>query len=195
VEGERSAQDSVVEERVDAFVFVREVAGDRSFGEVVDELEDRYGENPEGPIVFLGEFLGEFRVCVHVAGPSLGDVIGFIGRDLWAAGLRSKHAVEKTPSYSPMGPVRRSPKPPHLLLVQIDLEPGVSGEDLFGAIREIGDGRGVDTYASAVYGDFDVLLEVGAGDGMLQDVLRFEADLRRVEGIAAMTSAIAFVSP
>jgi hypothetical protein len=183
------------DDRVDAFVFVREVAGDRSFRGLVDLLRDRYGESPDGPIVFLAEFLGEFRASIHVAGATLGDVMDFIGKDLWEAGIHSEHAIEKKPSLSPMGPVRRSPKPPHLLLVRIELEPGSSGEDVFEVVQRIGQELELDTYASRVYGEFDVLLEVGGGAERFQDVLRFDAALERVEGIVRMTSAIAYVAP
>ncbi len=205
IRSEQSQQYEEPEDRVDAFVFVREVEPPKSLREVIGQLRVDFGEHDEGPIVFLSETIGEFRAVIHLSAPTLGDIQDFIGDELWEAGVHSEHAVEESVltttgnNFRPMGPIRHSPKPPHLALLRITLIPNVDPHDLVAAIGELISGISDELlfFASTVYGKFDMLVELGADADQLKPMLMSVRAIRAFaqdrEEVEELTTAIGYI--
>jgi hypothetical protein len=192
------------EDRVDAFVFVREVEPPRSFRQVVSQLLEDFPEQDDGPIVFASEMIGEFRAVIHLARPTLAGIQNFISEELWQAGVHSELAVEESvlttmDGMEPMGPIRHSPKPPHLALLRISLTPGADPGGVLAEIGGVTEGIGGDlvVYASTVYGEFDLLVEVGAPAdrlaAMLVSLRAIRALAREREDVERLTTSIGYV--
>jgi len=155
-------------EGVHAFLFIREVDPGDSIRKIVARLQDGGLVNKEtGPVFFASDFVGAFKGFVHAGADDLTALLDLLARALWDAGVHCEPALEGTVSGTtsglplpPLGPKRQSP--PYCALVRIDLrrDPSVDPLEVLNRLRDVSLFQG----ASIVFGDFDILLELGADD-------------------------------
>lgn len=162
---------------VHAFVFMNEVhpALDVASGslkdpgseittirDVIDVLR-AYGPPPEGPVMFAAELLGSSKGFAHLRGESLAEVQDFVGGSLSRRGVASNYSTEK--DWATIGPRKAGAKrdtPEVIALIRLCVRKG----EVSSVLRALADQEGPlkDTFkgASSVFGDYDVLLQLGA---------------------------------
>src|SRR5438552_8790124 len=181
-------------EGVHAFIFIREVDPGDGIRAIVARLEDQGLVNKDaGPVFFASDFAGAFKGFVHAGADDLTALLDLLAGQLWDAGVHCEPALEGTVSGAdtaqPLGPKRRSP--PYCALVRIDLRRDTSVDPLevLSRLRDVSLFQG----ASIVFGDFDILLELGADDydSLTEAVRTWAKDFPEVE---RSRSAITHVS-
>jgi len=171
-------------EGVHAFLFIREVDPGDSIRAIVARLNERGLVNKdEGPVFFASDFVGAFKGFVHAGADDLTALLNLLAGALWDAGVHCEPTLEGTVSGTdvalPLGPKRQSP--PYCALVRIDLrrDPSVDPLVVLSRLRDVSLFQG----ASVVFGDFDILLELGAEDydSLTEAVRNWAKDFPEVE--------------
>jgi membrane-associated protein len=170
---------------VHAFLFVRDVAEAETPRELASRLRE-LGAPPEGPVIFASDMVGDYVAFAHVRTESLGELQELISGELWSRGARGRFSIEgavykEEHTDFHIGAKRSTPEV--IGLVSIVVERGRVGEVLQ-ALGSVPAFKG----ASAISGEFDILLQLG-GDA-LDDVIGPAMDaLQLIDGIVHTSSA------
>lgn len=149
-----------------AFVFIDEVDPGTNIRTVIDALR-AFGPPPDGNVIFASELVGSSLGFAHIRVEE-GDLAGLqdlIANDLWDRGAHCSHCVEAKVAKQGdrlLGAKRGSPD--IIALVRIHTERGQLENVLDDLSAE--EGPLADTFkgASVVFGDFDILLQLGASE-------------------------------
>ena len=173
---------------VHAFVFIDSVDPGANIRDVIDALRS-FGPPPHGPVYFAAEMVGGYLGFAHVRTESLAEMQALIAGELWARGAHSAHNVEA--GVAQVGTMKKGVKrgtPEVIAIVRVRTVPGALGDVLEAMADE--DGLLRDTFkgASVIFGDFDILLQLGADsfEAVASDVY---GPLQRIEGIASTDTA------
>jgi DNA-binding Lrp family transcriptional regulator len=170
---------------VHAFLFVRDVAEGESPRELASRLRE-LGAPPEGPVIFASDAVGDYVAFAHLRTESLGELQELISGEIWSRGARGRFAIEGAVYKDHatgflIGSKRFTPEV--IGLVSIVVERGRVNEVLQ-ALGSVPAFKG----ASAISGQFDILLQLGGDD--LDDVIGPAMDaLQRIDGIVHTSSA------
>ncbi|HEX6843645.1 MAG TPA: hypothetical protein VF235_00885 [Actinomycetota bacterium] len=169
------------------FVFIDEVDPGTNIREVIDALR-AFGPPSDGPVLFAAEMVGSYLGFAHLRTETLAELQDLIAGELWARGAHCKHCVEA--DYAKTDLLLRGAKrdtPEIIALIRVRVRRGALAHVLetFGA----SDGP-LQTFkgASVVFGDFDILLQLGGEDfdAIADDIY---GPLQEIEGIAATDTA------
>jgi hypothetical protein len=171
-----------------AFGFL--VGKDARPNEVVLRIRE-LGEPPHGPVIWAGSFAGDYSAMVHVRVEqgALGSLQDLIEGDFWDAGLRGRWAIEARAARTTIdGTAERyvGVKRGTQEVIAISAVRVARGtlDSVLEQVPDISTFRG----ASIVYGDADVLLQLGAGE--FGDVAAsVERELQAVHGIVHTSTA------
>jgi DNA-binding Lrp family transcriptional regulator len=170
-----------------SFVFIDEVDPGTNIREVIDALR-AFGPPPDGPVMFASEMVGSYLGFAHLRTETLAELQDLIAGELWARGAHCKHCVEADVAKTDRllrGAKRDTPEV--IALIRVRVRRGA----LQDVLERFGDPDGpLETFkgASVVFGDFDILLQLGADDfdEVAADVY---GPLQTIEGIAATDTA------
>jgi hypothetical protein len=150
------------------------------------------GEPPDGPVMWAGTFVGDYSAMVHirVGEGSLGSLQGLVDGDFWDAGLRGRWAIEARPATTTAagGNVARKVGVKRgtqeiIAISAVRVAPG-SLDPVLARLPDISTFRG----ASVVYGDADVLLQLGADTfGDVADSV--EKEVQGIDGLVHTSTA------
>jgi len=179
-------------EGLHAFAFIRGVEPGTRLREAVAAL--RAEEAPDrGPILFASEVVGPYVGFIHLAADGLPELQATIAELVWARGLHAEHAVEwrvYEAGGTMFGPKRWSPG--FIALVRVWTEPGEALEVLGRLGEELGPPGGLFKGASVVFGDFDVLLQLGSDEDLAAVTDPVLGRLHRIEGITRTETSFAY---
>jgi hypothetical protein len=159
--------------------------------EVVEAMRE-LGEPPEGPVMWAGTFVGDYAAMVHVRVEqgALGSLQGLVDGDFWDAGLRGRWAIEARPAKTAAAGSNAERKVgvkrgtgEIIAISAMRVAPG-SLDPVLTRLPDISTFRG----ASVVYGDADVLLQLGA-DEFGDVATSVEKELQGVEGVVHTSTA------
>ena len=161
--------------------------GARSPAEVMDSLR-ALGRPPEGPVIWSGTFVGEYLGLVHVRVETLGELQDLIEGRFWELGMRGKWAIERrvAEDRTQDAPRRIGTKrstPEYIAISSVKVERG-SLQSVLDAVVGVSTIRG----ASVVFGDADLLVQLG-GDDYEVVAPSVEEELQAIDGIAHTSTA------
>jgi DNA-binding Lrp family transcriptional regulator len=173
---------------VHAFVFIDSVDPGTNIRDVIDALRS-FGPPPDGPVYFASEMVGSYLGFAHVRTETLAELQDLIAGELWARGAHSAHCVEAAVAH--VGPLLVGVKrgtPEVIALVRVRTNPGALDEVLQAMADEEGPLRNTFKGASVTFGDFDILLQLGADsfEAVASDVY---GPLQDIDGIVSTDSA------
>lgn len=179
------------------FVFIDDVDPGTNIRDVIDALR-AFGPPPDGPVLFASEMVGSYLGFAHLRTETLAELQDLIAGELWDRGAHCKHCLEAGVASTDLlkkGAKRDTPE--IIALIRVKTRAGA----LHDVLSTFGDPEGPlsATFkgASVVFGDFDILLQLGGDDyptvaadifGPLQDIDGITAtdtaftDARRYEG-------------
>ena len=168
-----------------AFVFIDSVDPGTNIRTVVNALRE-FGPPPRGPVMFASEMVGSSLGFAHlrVEDDDLAGLQGLIANELWDRGVHCSYCIEAETARR--GEHRQGVKrqtPEIIAIVRIRAQQGA----LDGVLGRLADPEGPlkTTFkgASVVYGDIDILLQLGGND--FSTVARaVYGPLQDIEGIA-----------
>ena len=148
------------------------------------------GSPPDGPVIWAGAFVGEYAGLVHVRveDGALGVLQDLISGDLHARGFRGRWAVELRPAKKTQDAVAlkvgvKRGTQEVIAVSALHVKPGALDQVLEDVLA-ISTFRG----ASVVFGDADILLQLGAGD-LATVATSIEEEVQRLTGIKASSTA------
>jgi hypothetical protein len=159
--------------------------------EVVDAMRE-LGEPPDGPVMWAGTFVGDYAAMVHVRVEqgSVGSLLDLIDDDFWKAGFRGRWAIEARPAEKTAAGGNASRKvgvkrgtQEIIAISSLEVAHGSLGQVLE-RLPLISTFRG----ASVVFGDADVLLQLGA-DAFDDVAASVELELQGIEGVGRTSTA------
>jgi DNA-binding Lrp family transcriptional regulator len=188
---------------IHAFVFINEVhpAMDVSSGrlkepgsdvttirDVVDALR-AFGPPPDGPVIFAAELLGSAKGFAHLRAESLAELQDFIGGQLSRRGIASNYGTEADTAKIGQRKVGAKRDTPEVIgLIRLRAQKGRVQEVLEAVADEHGPLRDTFKGASVVFGDYDILLQLG-GDTFEEVAAAAYGPLQEIEGIASSNTA------
>jgi hypothetical protein len=178
-----------------AFVFLDHAPEGMRTRDIVGTLRDLPEDaDTPGTVIFASEFVGAYPAFAHVRvpdddGQGLRRLEHFIAGPLWTAGARCTYATEIKVAQTDDGKKGAKRGSPGIIgLVRIKVRRS-KADDVWSELESrIQDQP--DTYvgASMVYGDFDILLQLGGAT--LEDVQTAVLDLGSVVGIVRSETAL-----
>ena len=178
-----------------AFVFLDHAPEGMHTRDIVLTLRDLPEDSDTpGTVIFASEFVGAYPAFAHVRvpdddGQGLRQLEQFIAGPLWNAGARCTYATEIKVAQTDAGKKGAKRGSPGIIgLVRIKVKRS-KADDVWSELEaRIQDQP--DTYvgASMVYGDFDILLQLGGPT--LEDVQAAALDLGSVGGIVRSETAL-----
>lgn len=171
-----------------AFVFIDSVDPGANIREVIDALR-AFGPPPEGPVMFASEMVGSYLGFAHVRTEGLAELQDLIAGPLWERGAHCSHCVEA--GVATIGPRMQGAKrntPEVIALVRVRTAAGALGSVLETVADEEGPLRATFKGASVMFGDFDILLQLG-GDSFEAVAADAYGPLQTIEGIVATDTA------
>lgn len=180
-------------EGLHAFAFIRSAEPGTRVRDLVAALRSK--EDPErGPIFAASEVVGPYAGFVHLGAEDLGALQDVIAEELWGRGAHGEHAVEWRPVRTAdgvFGPRRWAPR--FVGLVRLWTEAGAA-EDVLGRLPEaLGGPGGLFNGASAVFGSFDILLQMGSDEALSPVMDAVPGLVHRLEGVARTETAFAIL--
>ena len=178
-----------------AFVFLDHAPEGMHIRDVVLTLRDLPEDSDTpGTVIFASEFVGAYTAFAHVRvpdddGQGLRQLEHFIAGPLWNAGARCTYATEIKVAQTDDGKKGAKRGSPGIIgLVRIKVRRSKADHVWSELETRIQDQP--DTYvgASMVYGDFDILLQLGGAT--LEDVQAAVLDLGSVGGIVRSETAL-----
>ncbi|MEX1262948.1 MAG: hypothetical protein WEE66_03270 [Actinomycetota bacterium] len=171
-----------------AFVFIDSVDPGKNIRDVIDALRE-LGPPPRGPVFFASEMVGGYLGFAHVRTETLADLQDLIAGELWSRGAHSAHCVEAGVAH--VGTVFKGVKrstPEVIALVRVRTSPGALGQVMDTMADEHGPLRETFKGASVTFGDFDILLQLGADsfEAVAADVY---GPLQTIDGIVSTDTA------
>lgn len=171
-----------------AFVFIDSVDPGTNIRDVIDALRV-FGPPPDGPVVFASEMVGGYLGFAHVRTDTLAELQDLIAGELWSRGARCAHCLEAGVAHvagRPAGAKRSTPEV--IALVRVRTTPGALEAVLATMADEGGPLRETFKGASVTFGDFDVLLQLGADsfEAVARDVY---GPLQEIDGIVSTDTA------
>ena len=172
---------------VHSFVFIHEVDPGTNIRNVIDDA--RALTPGDGRVRFAAETVGSYLGFAHLRTEILAELQDLIAGELWERGVHCDHCVEADTAKRGnrlMGAKRSTPEVIALIRVR------VQRNSLRAVLEAMADESGPlgETFkgASVVFGNFDILLQLG-GDSF--DVVRRDVygPLQRIDGIAATDTA------
>ncbi|MDQ3209942.1 MAG: hypothetical protein M3Q20_02010 [Actinomycetota bacterium] len=171
-----------------AFVFIDSVDPGKNIREVIDALRE-LGPPPDGPVSFASEMVGGYLGFAHVRTETLAELQDLIAGELWRRGAHCAHCVEAGVAHvgARLKGVKRS-TPEVIAIVRVRTNPGALGDVLEAMADEGGPLRETFKGASVIFGDFDILLQLGADsfEAVAADVY---GPLQRIDGIVSTDTA------
>ena len=157
--------------------------------EVVARMRE-LGAPPDGPVIWAGSFAGDYSAMAHVRVEhgALGSLQDLIEGDFWDAGLRGRWAIEARAAERTINGsaqrvgVKRATQE-IIAISAVRVAPG-SLDSVLEQVPEISAFRG----ASVVYGEADVLLQLGA-DKFADVAASVETEVQAVHGIVHTSTA------
>jgi hypothetical protein len=173
---------------VHTFVFIDQVDPGVNVRTVIDELR-RYGPPPEGPVMFASEMVGSYLAFAHVRTDGLAELQDVIAGGLWERGAHSKHLIEAgTATVAGQRTGAKRDTPEVIALSRLRVRRGALDDVLDAVADPSGPLSGTFKGASLVFGDFDVLLQLGADD-FATVAAAARGPLQQVEGIVSCDTA------
>ncbi len=168
-----------------AFVFIDAVDPGTNIRDVVEALRGM----GRPAVYFAAEMVGSYLGFAHVRADSLADLQELIVGELWERGAHCSHCVEA--AVARVGPKMKGVKrstPEVIALVRVR-----TGRGQLDAVMEAladPDGPLADTFkgASVIFGDFDILLQLGA-DSFERVAAAAYGPLQSIDGIVATDTA------
>lgn len=168
-----------------AFVFVREVDPGTNVRDVVGALR----ELGRPQVRFAAETVGTYIGFAHVRTETLGELQDLIVGELWERGVHCDHCVEG--GVAQVGTRKAGAKrstPEIIGLVRVRTRRGAIQDVLDAMADENGPLRATFRGASIVFGDFDILLQLG-GETFEQVAGDALGPLQTIEGITGTDTA------
>jgi DNA-binding Lrp family transcriptional regulator len=171
-----------------AFLFIDTVDPGENIREVIERLR-AYGPPPDGPVIFASEMVGGYIGFAHIRTETLAELQDEIADGLWSRGAHCAHCVEAGTAHvgARMKGAKRS-TPEVIALVRVRTSPGFLGQVLEEMADESGPLRDTFKGASVIFGDFDILLQLG-GDSFEEVARDVYGPLQRIEGIVSTDTA------
>lgn len=171
-----------------AFVFIDSVDPGTNIRDVIDALRE-FGPPPRGPVFFASEMVGGYLGFAHVRTETLAELQDLIAGELWSRGAHCAHCVEAGVAH--VGTVFKGVKrstPEVIALVRVRTSPGALGQVMDTMADENGPLRDTFKGASVTFGDFDILLQLGADsfEAVAADVY---GPLQTIDGIVSTDTA------
>ena len=171
-----------------AFVFIDSVDPGTNIRDVIDALRE-FGPPPRGPVFFASEMVGGYLGFAHVRTETLAELQDLIVGELWSRGAHCAHCVEAGVAH--VGTMLKGVKrgtPEVIALVRVRTSPGALGQVLEMMADEHGPLRETFKGASVTFGDFDILLQLGADsfEAVATDVY---GPLQTIDGIVSTDTA------
>ena len=168
-----------------AFVFMREVDPGTNIRDVIGALR----ELDKPTIRYAAEMVGTSLGFAHVRTETLAEMHDLIAGDLWERGVHCDHCIEK-------GVARRGARllgakrstPEIIALSRVRTRRGAADEVLEAMADEDGPLRATFRGASTVFGNFDILLQLG-GDSYEPVAADAAVALQGIEGIVGTDTA------
>jgi DNA-binding Lrp family transcriptional regulator len=188
---------------VHAFVFINQVhpaldvgtgqlKGPESDGSTIRDVIDAlrsFGPPPDGPVIFAAELVGSAKGFAHLRADTLADLQDFIGGQLSRRGITSDYSTEADVAKvagRKKGAKRSTPEV--IALVRIKVEKGRLRDVLRDLADEHGPLRRTFKGASVVFGNYDILLQLG-GDEFDDVADAVYGPLQEIDGIASTNTA------
>jgi hypothetical protein len=171
-----------------AFVFIDSVDPGANIRDVIDALR-AFGPPPDGPVMFASEMVGSYLGFAHVRTETLAELQDLIAGPLWERGAHCSHCLEA--GVAMVGPRMQGAKrstPEVIALVRVRTSPGALRSVLDAMADEEGPLHATFKGASVMFGDFDILLQLG-GDSFEAVAADAYGPLQTIEGIAATDTA------
>jgi hypothetical protein len=168
-----------------AFVFMREVDPGTNIRDVIGAL--RQLDKPT--IRYAAEMVGTSLGFAHVRTDTLAEMHDLIAGELWERGVHCDHCLEKGVAKQGnrlIGAKRSTPE--IIALSRVRTRRGAADDVLAAMADEHGPLRDTFRGASTVFGDFDILLQLGGDsyDAVAEDAA---VALQTIEGIVATDTA------
>ncbi|MDH4112538.1 MAG: hypothetical protein OEV60_07650 [Actinomycetota bacterium] len=188
---------------IHAFVFINEVhpaldvdsgrlkdPGDDSttIRDVIDALR-AFGPPPDGPVIFASELVGSAKGFAHLRAESLTELQDFIGGHLSRRGVASNYGTEADTAKKGIKKVGAKRDTPEVIgLIRLRTQKGKLQEVLQALADDDGPLRDTFKGASVVFGDYDILLQLG-GDTFEEVAAAAYGPLQQIPGIASSNTA------
>jgi hypothetical protein len=171
-----------------AFLFIDSVDPGQNIRDVIDRLR-AHGPPPDGPVMFASEMVGGYLGFAHLRTETLAELQDEIAGELWSRGAHCAHCVEA--GVAQVGARLKGAKrstPEVIALVRVRTSPGWLGHVLDAMADESGLLRHTFKGASVIFGDFDILLQLG-GDSFERVAGDVYGPLQSIEGIVSTDTA------
>lgn len=156
--------------------------------DVIDALR-AFGPPPDGPVIFAAELLGSSKGFAHLRAESLAELQVFIGGHLSRRGVASNYSTEAdTAKIGPKKVGAKRDTPEVIGLSRLRVQKGKVQQVLDALADEQGPLRDTFKGASVVFGDYDILLQLG-GDTFERVASAAYGPLQQIEGIASSNTA------
>jgi hypothetical protein len=168
-------------------VFIHEVDPGTNIRRVIDEARSLMPA--DGRVRFAAETVGSYLGFAHLRTETLGELQDLIAGELWERGVHCDHCIEAGTAKRanrPIGAKRNTPEV--IALIRTRVERNALRDVLDAMADEEGPLRRTFKGASVVFGNFDILLQLG---GESFDAVASDAygPLQGIEGIVSTDTA------
>ena len=168
-----------------AFVFIREVDPGTNVRTVIGALR----ELGKPTVRYAAEMVGTSLGFAHVRTDTLAQMQDLIAGELWQRGVHCDHCLEKGVARQGQRLIGAKRSTPEIIaLSRVRTRRGAADEVLQAMADEEGPLRATFRGASTVFGDFDILLQLG-GDSLEPVAEDAAVALQTIEGIVATDTA------